>query len=151
MIFSTTQTGVTYMRTIKSPQGPTLTYKVEKFCLTKDIHEFQARPHSVGSELLHAPLLVLNNFSTDQPHLKLSTTMWQNMFPSINVQKINLAECKRVVLLDFDKQTGLVEFRHYVITVVPHGVSKTVKAVLNRRKKLPSLANYTDISDFITS
>ena len=151
LIFSTSSSGITYMRTIRSPQGPTLTYKVEKFCLIKDIHEFQARPHSLGNELQFAPLLVLNNFSIEQPHIKLCTTMWQNMFPTLNVQKLNLSECKRVVLLDYDKQTGLTEFRHYVITVVPHGVSKTVKAILNRKKSLPSLTNFADIADFINS
>jgi hypothetical protein len=32
--------------------------------------------------------LVLNNFSKDSFHLKLLATMFQNMFPSIDIEKV---------------------------------------------------------------
>ena len=32
--------------------------------------------------------LVLNGFSTDNLPMKLMTTMFQNLFPSINIQKV---------------------------------------------------------------
>lgn len=36
----------------------------------------------------HHPLLVLNNFGTEGLQVKLMATMFQNMFPSINVHKV---------------------------------------------------------------
>ncbi len=36
----------------------------------------------------HHPLLVMNNFSGEGMQLKLMSTMFQNMFPSINVTKV---------------------------------------------------------------
>ncbi len=36
----------------------------------------------------HHPLLVLNNFGIEGMHVKLMATMFQNMFPSINVHKV---------------------------------------------------------------
>lgn len=40
-------------------------------------------------QFTHHPLLVLNNFGCDGMHIKLMATMFQNMFPSINVHKVS--------------------------------------------------------------
>lgn len=37
----------------------------------------------------HHPLLVMNNFTGEEMHLKLMSTMFQNMFPSININKVD--------------------------------------------------------------
>ena len=151
IVVSTTTPGTNYLRVAKVPQGPTLTYRIEKFSLMKDVHNAQQRPHSPGLEYNFAPLVVMNGFSSQSAHMKLVTSMWQSVFPSINIQKTKVTDCKRVVLLDYNKETGQVEFRHYVITVVPHGVSKGVKRLVNRRQELPNLENYDDISEYINS
>lgn len=39
-------------------------------------------------QFTHHPLLILNNFGSDGMHVKLMSTMFQNMFPSINVHKV---------------------------------------------------------------
>lgn len=39
-------------------------------------------------QFTHHPLLVLNNFGTEGMHIKLMATMFQNMFPSINVHQV---------------------------------------------------------------
>lgn len=39
-------------------------------------------------QFTHHPLLVLNSFGLQQMHVKLMATMFQNMFPSINVHKV---------------------------------------------------------------
>lgn len=36
----------------------------------------------------HPPLLVLNSFGTQGMHVKLMATMFQNLFPSINVHTV---------------------------------------------------------------
>ena len=151
MVLSTTSQGTNYLRMAKVPNGPTFTYRIEKYCLMKDVHNSQSRPHSPGLEYNFAPLVVLNGFSSQESHIKLVSSMWQSIFPAINVQKTKLTDCKRVVLLDYDKETGNIDFRHYVITVVPHGVSKGVKRLVNRKQELPNLENYSDISEYINA
>lgn len=36
----------------------------------------------------HPPLLVLNSFGVQGMHIKLMATMFQNLFPSINVHTV---------------------------------------------------------------
>lgn len=48
-------------------------------------------------------MLVLNNFPEDNKPLKLVTTTFQGMFPAINPETIHLNDCRRVLLLHYDK------------------------------------------------
>jgi hypothetical protein len=63
--------------------------------------------------------------------------------------QLRISDCRRVVIWSYNKETDTIEFRHYVITVVPHGASKSVKKLLG--KQIPNLGQYEDISDFIAS
>jgi ribosome biogenesis protein SSF1/2 len=40
----------------------------------------------------NAPLIVLNNLSGEGLHMKLMASMFQNMFPTININKVSNAE-----------------------------------------------------------
>lgn len=62
-------------------------------------------------------------------------------------KKVKLNEVRRVILFSYDKEKEIVEIRHYVIEVKPAAVSRTVRKLI--RTKIPNLANYEDISDFI--
>ena len=42
-------------------------------------------------QFAHPPLLVLNSFGPHGMHVKLMATMFQNLFPSINVHKVGWA------------------------------------------------------------
>ena len=46
---------------------------------------------------------MLNNFPEDNKPLKLVTTTFQGMFPAINPETIHLNDCRRVLLLHYDK------------------------------------------------
>jgi ribosome biogenesis protein SSF1/2 len=89
LVFSRTEKG-TNMRIARVPRGPTLTFKVEQYALSKDVLSLQRNPKSPGVEFLTSPLLVLNNFNQEGKQFKLMTTMFQNMFPSINVQTVSI-------------------------------------------------------------
>lgn len=54
-----------------------------------------------------------------------------------------------MVLLDHDKTTGRISFRHYAISVAPSGVSRGVKTLVGRRA-LPSMGDMADVSEFLT-
>ncbi|CAF1027214.1 unnamed protein product, partial [Didymodactylos carnosus] len=89
--FSKTQLS-TYMRLIRVPRGPTLIFRIRKFTHSRDIVSSLKRPQTFPKQFEHAPLLVMNGFANlnDSVHIKLTTTMFQNMFPSINVTTVDL-------------------------------------------------------------
>ncbi|XP_072015648.1 suppressor of SWI4 1 homolog [Amphiura filiformis] len=134
------------MRIMRVPRGPTVTFRMRQYCLTKDIQSSLKKPNMYARQFQQHPLLVLNNFSKDQPELKLAATLLQNMFPSINVHKVQLSDIRRCVLFNYDPETKLIEFRHYSIKVVPAGMSKSTKKLM--QNKVPNLGRYQDVSDF---
>ena len=75
------------------------------------------------------------------------SVMFQNMFPKINVQKMKLAEARRVVLFNYNDVTKEVDLRHYNITVKMAGISKSVKTLL--QTNISNMNEFEDISEFI--
>ena len=61
---------------------------------------------------------------------------------------MNLSEIRRCVLLSYNSETKTIDFRHYAIKAVPVGISRGVKKIV--QSKIPNLAKYEDISEFLT-
>ena len=59
----------------------------------------------------------MNNFTGDAKHMELISTTFQNMFPSININKVKLKEIRRVLLLHYNEEDDTIDLRHYTITV----------------------------------
>jgi ribosome biogenesis protein SSF1/2 len=154
MVFGGASLGTT-LRMIRLPRGPTLTFRVVSYTLSKDIKSLQKRPKSLTGELLHAPVVVLNGFTKETPDMQLTTTMLQNLFPAIHPQTMKLSEAKRVVLFSYNSEKECIDMRHYAINVQPYGVSKAVKKVLSGAsavhlsKDVPDLSKYADVADFV--
>ncbi|KAJ3214451.1 hypothetical protein HK099_006853 [Clydaea vesicula] len=146
LIFSKTKSSIN-LRVGRFPRGPTLSFKVLTYSLTKDIHDMQLRPKSSFLNFKTAPLVVLNNFSGNEKQIKLMSVIFQNMFPPINVQKMKLTEARRVVLFNYNDQTKTVDLRHYSVNVKLAGVTKSVKSIL--QTNVENLHEYNDISEFI--
>jgi hypothetical protein len=116
----------------------------------------------------------MNGFSGAERQIQLMSSMFQNMFPSINVTKVKLNTIRRCVLLNYDKvcntrleffkvkpggknlknapfqETETLEFRHYTIKVVPVGASRPIKKLVVQ-SKVPNLGRLEDISEFLTT
>lgn len=141
------------MRLIRLPRGPTLGFKVLRYSLASDVLRMARRPRSIGREFAEGPLvsplppsllppssllpltlrprqLILSGFGGEDKQLKLMTTIFQNLFPPIHVQTMPLASARRVVLLSYNPQTHTVDFRHYLISVRPVGVSKAMRKIV---------------------
>lgn len=136
-----------YMRVMRLPRGPTLTFKIQSYSLMRDVVSSLKKFTMHEGQFHHHPLLVMNNFSGDGMHLKLMASMFQNLFPSLNVNKINLADIQRCVLLNYRPEDDTIDFRHYNIKTVPMGVSRGVKKIV--KAEVPNLSNYNDISEFL--
>ena len=74
--------------------------------------------------------------------------MWRNMFPSIDIHNVVLDNIKRCVLLNYDAESGTIEFRHYAIKVKPVGLTNTVRKIITG-KKVPDLGSYTSVEEAI--
>ena len=165
------------LRIAKTPQGPTLTFRVHRFSLAKHVQRLQRRPINTNSLLQHAPIVVTNNFgdATAPPQVKLMRITFQNMFPAINVATVKLKDCRRVVLFHLleaeeEKETEepassstiqddtsgkksqklqqRIEVRHYAIKATPVGVNRKVRRLI--QTKIPNLKNVNDIADYIS-
>uniref|UniRef100_A0A1A8J3H1 Peter pan homolog n=1 Tax=Nothobranchius kuhntae TaxID=321403 RepID=A0A1A8J3H1_NOTKU len=146
IIFGKTPNSIN-MRIARLPKGPTLYFKVLKYSLVKDVVSSLKKHRMHEQQFTHHPLLILSNFGMDGMHVKLMATMFQNMFPSINVQTINLNLIKRCVLLHFDPEAQEIQFRHYSLKVVPVGMSRGVKKLM--QEKLPNMNKFEDISELL--
>ncbi|KIK63699.1 hypothetical protein GYMLUDRAFT_259392 [Collybiopsis luxurians FD-317 M1] len=147
------------MRIVRLSNGPTLSFRVERYSLMKDILNTSKHAKSIGMEYLTPPLLVLASFPppgpTTPPHLPLVMKAFQSLFPSLSPQTLTLSSARRVILVAYNPDRGTVDFRHYIITVKPYGVSKRVRRVLEGASSKSSsgsvldLGNEKDVADFL--
>jgi ribosome biogenesis protein SSF1/2 len=160
IIFTTTKLG-TYMKLAKLPQGPTLTFKVLRYSLARDIRATQKRPRSGARDYTASPLQVLNGFGnaasdggdatkSNAADRQLMAEMLRGLFPSIDVPSFNQAECRRVALFHREAEKDTVEFRHYNVSRRHSGYQKGISALLNK-SRLPKLSRKQDLADFILS
>ncbi|XP_035427601.1 suppressor of SWI4 1 homolog isoform X1 [Cygnus atratus] len=146
LVFSKSSSSINF-KLFRLPGGPTLTFKVTQYSLIKDVVSSLKRHRMHEQQFTQHPLLVLSNFGLQQIHVKLMASMFQNMFPSINVHKVNLNSIKRCLLVSYDAETQLLDFRHYSVKVVPVGVSKGLKKLL--QEKFPNMSRLEDISELL--
>ncbi|PSR71155.1 hypothetical protein PHLCEN_2v13001 [Hermanssonia centrifuga] len=151
------------LRIIRLSAGPTLSFRIERYSLLKDITRTSRRAKSIGTvEYLTPPLLVLASFPppspTTPPHLTLLMKTFQTLFPPLAPKTLSLSSARRIVLISYNAERGTVDFRHYLITVKPYGVSKRVRKVLegatakassSSTKGLLDLGNEKDVADFL--
>jgi ribosome biogenesis protein SSF1/2 len=178
LLFSRSEAGNTNLRMARTPKGPTLHFRVEKYSLCKDILKSLKHPKSNPNDFHVAPLLVMNNFVTPEAererlgdsappkHLeKLVTDMFQGMFPPIQPHTTPLHTIKRVLLLnreppqEGDNGTVTISLRHYAITTKVTGLPKAIRRLYaaeklmgskeKKKKALPDLGGLEDVADYM--
>ncbi|KAF5732656.1 peter Pan-like protein [Tripterygium wilfordii] len=138
-----------YLRVARTPQGPTLTFKIHEYSLSADVAKSQLRPRCPQDLFRNAPLIVLSGFGSGEQHMKSTTVMFQNIFPAIDISTVKLSSCQRIVLLNYNKDTKLIDFRHYSIRLQPVGVSRRIRKFVQNHQA-PDLRSLKDVSDFVT-
>lgn len=138
-----------YIRFCKIPHGPTLVFKVEKYSLCRDVISSLRKAVVVPNLHVFAPFLVMNGFSkssAEDMKTTLMTTLFQEMFPAIDVRAVKITALKRCVLLNYDEETNTLEFRHFVIRIKPVGISKPIKKLVCG-KRLPNLGGLASVEE----
>lgn len=87
-IFTCTELGM-YLKIGRLPRGPTLTFKIHNFSLARDVVSSLKKQNVVEEAFKHSPLIVLNSFSGEGMQMKLMASMFQNMFPTINLTTVS--------------------------------------------------------------
>ncbi|KAH9001478.1 Brix-domain-containing protein [Lactarius akahatsu] len=123
------------LRILRLSNGPTLSFRVERYSLVKDIIASSRHAKHLSSiESMSAPLLVLASFPppgpSAPPHLTLVMKTFQTLFPPLAPHKLALSSARRVVLVAYNAERGTIDWRHFRITVKPYGVSRRVRRVL---------------------
>jgi len=150
LIVSSTEQS-SYLRLVRSPRGPTLTFRIRSYALAADLAATLRRPYSAGNAVWQSnPLLVLSDFDQSQQEQSLAATMLRNLFPPINVQTLQISACRRIVMLHQrpGEEGGGVELRQYVIKAAPTNVSRGIKK-LTRGNRVPSLGRYGSMADYL--
>ncbi|KAJ3425557.1 suppressor of swi4 1 [Anaeramoeba flamelloides] len=80
--------------------------------------------------------------------LELMASALQSMFPELNIEKMKISECKRVVLFHYDLESDTIFMRHFIIKTRALGLSQRTEDLIH--KKVPDLGDLNDISDFFT-
>ena len=160
LIFSMNTGANINLKIARVPAGPTLTFKVKQFTLSKHIRQVQKRPADTAGAIFRSPpVVVTNNFGGQDAsaHVKLMRITFQNMFPAVDVGTVKLGEVRRVVLFNLvttkDEATGEtteeVEVRHYAVRAAPTGINKSIKRII--QTKIPNLNGLNDIADYVMS
>ncbi|VDC07135.1 unnamed protein product [Peniophora sp. CBMAI 1063] len=144
------------LRIARLSDGPTLSFRVERYSLIKDVLASSRHAKSIGKvEYMSPPLLVLASFPPPgpgvPPHLPLVMKAFQSLFPPLSPHTLTLSSARRVVLISYDPARKTLDWRHYRIAVKPAGVSKRVRKVLDpSTSHTPlDLSNEKDIADFV--
>ncbi|XP_045767282.1 protein Peter pan isoform X1 [Maniola jurtina] len=145
MLFTETELG-SYMRLARLPRGPTLTFRIHNYSLSRDVVSSLRKQYVISRAFQNAPLIVLNSFSGEGMHMKLMATMFQNMFPTINITTVKLKNIRRCVLMNYNPASKLIDLRHYVIRAIPVGLNKGTKKMV--QGKIPNLNRCKDMSEF---
>jgi ribosome biogenesis protein SSF1/2 len=178
LLFSRSEAGNTNLRLARTPHGPTLHFRVEKYSLCKDIAKSIKHPRANAADYQVAPLLVMNNFITSDAererlgdaappkHLeKLVTDMFQGLFPPIQPHTTPLHTIKRVLLLHREPPseeggTCTISLRHYAITTKVTGIPKALRRLhlaekligsrdKTKKRAIPNLGALEDVADYM--
>ena len=148
VMFTKTKVGP-YLKLATLPRGPTLTFKIKDYTLARDVRSSLKKQITYDKQFQNHALLVMTNLSGEENHLNLMSTAFQYMFPSINPTKVKLNSVRRCVLINQQKETGEIDFRHYTVKTVPVGMSKSIKKLV--QGKVPNLARFDDVADFVSN
>ncbi|WVZ56892.1 hypothetical protein U9M48_007360 [Paspalum notatum var. saurae] len=149
LILSNPPKSLPHLRFAKSPQGPTFTLEIEEYALAADIANSQKHPRCPPGIFKNSALLVLSGFTGLGEPFKSLVEYFYHMLPAVDPSTVKLATCQRILLLKYDKEKEVLEFRHYSIKLQPVGVSRRIRKLM-QNNQLPDLRDLKDVSDYVT-
>ncbi|KAI0282187.1 Brix domain-containing protein [Russula aff. rugulosa BPL654] len=149
------------MRIVRLSNGPTLSFRVERYSLMRDIMASLRHAKSPSPiESMSAPLLVLASFPppgpTTSPHLTLVMKTFQTLFPPLAPHKLALSSARRVVLVAYNADRGTMIGATFALPSNPMGTGATVRSggaggagAGSRSGAMLDLGNEKDVADYV--
>ncbi|KAH7342083.1 Brix domain-containing protein [Rhizoctonia solani] len=145
------------LRIVKLSAGPTLSFRIERYSLSKDLLSASRHARSIGMEYLSPPLLVLASFPTPgpgtPPHLSLVQKFFQALFPPLAPHAISLSSARRIVLVSYNSESGTISIRHYLIGVRALGVTRHIRKLVDGKAttahRVLDLGREKDLADYV--
>jgi ribosome biogenesis protein SSF1/2 len=78
------------LKIARLPKGPTLSFRVHSFILSKDVLSSLKKQIVEEGAFKHPPLVILNSFTGEGNHMKLMAHTFQNMFPPLNLTTVSI-------------------------------------------------------------
>eukprot|EP00834_Sanchytrium_tribonematis_P004020 NODE_178_length_14069_cov_0.746815.p5 type:complete len:313 gc:universal NODE_178_length_14069_cov_0.746815:13584-12646(-) len=147
-VYNMTDKGLN-LKISRTPQGPTLSFKVLNLAAHADLARVQSNHKSFSqSTITHPPIIIFNNFDGSR-QLKLAKEIIQGAFPPINLQEIVIKQIKRVLLFHHDHKEDKIFMRHYFIDNVDQTDSGSFVSAVTCSNI--DIGKFGDISDAISS
>ena len=162
---SSNEKNVPHLHLSRVPAGPCFDFRVERFSLISDLRknlQSGGIALSKGDEQF-APVAILNGFkNSSNEFAALLCEALKGLIPGIDINKINVKTCRRVILFNFTPETNMLSIRHYRVNLAKRTVASlpSVNAdpqascgvMLNSRKtsRIPNLGSLVSISDLVT-
>lgn len=154
---------VPHIHMSRVPAGPCFDFIIEKFSLISDIRKV-LQSGGIGlskDDEQFAPVAILNGFKNAKDDFAaLLCEALKGLIPAIDIVKINVKTCRRVILFNFDPETNKLSIRHYRINLAKktvaalpsEGAKPSCAVMLNARKTslIPNLGNLVSLSDLMT-
>uniref|UniRef100_A0A0E0NUW5 Brix domain-containing protein n=2 Tax=Oryza TaxID=4527 RepID=A0A0E0NUW5_ORYRU len=138
-----------HLRMAKTPQGPTYTFQIKEYALAADIANSQKRPRCPPEIFKNSPLTVLSGFGGLGEPFKSLVEYFRHMTPAIDPVTVKLSTCQRILLIHFDREKEMINFRHYSIKLQPVGVTRKIRKLM-QNNQVPDLRDLNDVSDYVT-
>ena len=78
-------------------------FKIHNFALARDVVSLAKKQLVFEEAFKSSPLIVLNNFSGEGMQMKLMASMFQNMFPTINLTTVKIISINFLNLYSYRK------------------------------------------------
>jgi ribosome biogenesis protein SSF1/2 len=161
---SCNEKNIPHMHLSRMPAGPSFDFRIERFSLVSDIRsQLQSGSAAMSREdERFAPVAILNGFkSANDQIVSLLGEALKGLIPAIDISKINVKTCRRVILFNFTAETNTLSIRHYRISLARKTLATMPEAsapaqscgvILNARKssRIPNLGHLVSISELVT-
>lgn len=145
-----------YLKVSRMPSGPTITFKIDKYCLSSDILNVASHKVPLSKQFYHTPIVILNGFNSKEVPLSFATpvqvvsSMFQSIFPPLNLNELEVKNAKKAILFNLDigpDGDPIFEMRHYCVSNEVATGKKTIANIINAKKQ--DLSKFENISEYI--
>eukprot|EP00466_Bigelowiella_natans_P019162 jgi/Bigna1/68081/fgenesh1_pg.5_\ len=105
------------LRIIKTPKGPTFTFKLLNYHLIKEVISNQQRRPGWKVALTLPAIFVCRRLNASLAHHKLTSALLQGLFVSVDTSTLTTRQMKRLVTMHYNESSDAFQIRHYLAKV----------------------------------